>query len=146
MKIPSLKERRVNILIVENDIVTGCQLAEMLRRKGHDAVMVEELYCLDEIRARGSVDMVITDIFLSDISGLQIVLDVKEFDPGIKVVAMSGGGPALLFDYLDYAREFGADAVVRKPLDEAGVTRLLAQFPGMDAGQASLPRACVGHF
>lgn len=141
-----LKEQRVNILIVENDIVTGCQLAEILRRRGHEAVMVEELYCLEEIKARGSVDMVITDIFLNDVSGLQIVLDVKEFDPGIKVVAMSGGGPALVFDYLDYAREFGADAVVRKPLDEAGIARLLEQFPGVDACDVSLvPRASVGH-
>nr|WP_279343319.1 response regulator [Fundidesulfovibrio terrae] len=133
-------------MIVENDIVTGCQLAEILRSRGHEAVMVEELYCLEEIKARGSVDMVITDIFLNDVSGLQIVLDVKEFDPGIKVVAMSGGGPALVFDYLDYAREFGADAVVRKPLDEAGIAKLLEQFPCVDARDVSLvPRTPVGH-
>jgi len=128
----------VFILIVENDIVTGYHLAETLRRIGHEAVLVDELSCLEEIKARGGVDMVITDIFLNDVSGLQIVLDVKGFDPGIKVVAMSGGGPSAVFDYLDYAREFGADAVVRKPIDEAGMASLLRQLPSLGAVKGGL--------
>lgn len=115
-------------MIVENDSASATQIARMLLKCGHEVIMAEELYCLDEIKAQGRVDMVITDIFLNNASGLQIVLDVKGYDPGIKVVAMSGGGPSISTDYLDYAMEFGADAVVRKPLDEANVADLLKKF------------------
>lgn len=118
----------MRIMIVENDVASASQIAGILLKCGHEVVMAEELYCLDEIKSNGRIDMVITDIFLNNASGLQIVLDVKGYDPGIKVVAMSGGGPSISTDYLDYAMEFGADAVVRKPLDEASIVALLKKF------------------
>ena len=123
-----VQERRLRIMIVENDVASATQIAGMLLKCGHEVIMAEELYCLDEIKSRGQVDMVITDIFLNNASGLQIVLDVKGYDPGIKVVAMSGGGPSISTDYLDYAMEFGADAVVRKPLNEANMADLLKKL------------------
>lgn len=115
-------------MIVDNDAASADSLAAMLRKDGHEPFLADELYCLEEIKAGGHVDMVITSIFLNATSGLQIVLDVKEYDPGIKVVAMSGGGPSMIFDYLDYAMEFGADAVLRKPMNETGLSRLLQQL------------------
>jgi DNA-binding NtrC family response regulator len=124
----------VHILIVENDLVSATHVAEIARRGGHDVTLAEELYCLDEIKACGTVDVVITDIFLQNTSGLQIVLDVKKHHPGIKVVAMSSGGVTRNFDYLDYAVEFGADAVVRKPVDEAGLIGLLEGLRSCVAG------------
>jgi len=118
----------VHIMIVENDLVSAFHVAEIVKRGGHDVTMAEELYCLDEIKGHGAIDVVITDIFLQNTSGLQIVLDVKKFNPDIKVVAMSSGGVSRNFDYLDYAVEFGADAVVRKPVDEACLISLLERL------------------
>ena len=123
----------MHIMIVENDLVSACHVAEIVKRGGHDVLMGEELYCIDGLKEHGAIDVVITDIFLQDTSGLQIVLDVKKFNPDIKVVAMSAGGASKNFDYLDYAVEFGADAVVRKPVDEAGLIGLLERL-----------RVCVG--
>lgn len=128
----------MRILIVENDSVSAAYLAAMLRNQGHEAIITQELHCLDEIRTSGRVDVVITDIFLDNTSGLQIVLDVKDHYPDIKVVAISGGGEGGNFDYLDYAVEFGADAVVRKPAEPHVLAELLNGFAGVSAsgGQA----------
>ncbi|MFP5221174.1 MAG: response regulator [Acidobacteriota bacterium] len=129
-------------MIVENDLVSAFHVAEIVKRGGHDVTMAEELYCLDEIRGHGAIDVVITDIFLQNTSGLQIVLDVKRFNPDIKVVAMSSGGVSRNFDYLDYAVEFGADAVVRKPVDAACLISLLERFAPPAAGRHGLPPSC----
>lgn len=128
------KGAAVRIMIVEDDIESATNMAEMLMRNGHDVVLSDDLYCLDLIKRQGGVDVVITDIFLCRRSGLQIVLDVKDYDSEIKVIAMSSGGSSYNFDYLDYAVEFGADAVMRKPLDETSVVKLIERFsPGAAA-------------
>ncbi|WP_173080659.1 response regulator [Fundidesulfovibrio magnetotacticus] len=122
-------------MVLDNDDETALRLTRMLRTLGHDPFVAEARYYLEDLQEHGPFHLVITEIFLKDISGLQVVLGVKGLDASIKVVAMSGGAPpALSDDYLDYAREFGADAVVRKPLD---VERLDALLAGI--GQADGP-------
>ena len=129
----------MRIMIVEDDMESATSIAEILIRNGHDVILSDDLYCLDLIKQEGGVDMVITDIFLCRRSGLQIVLDVKDYNSGITVIAMSNGGAAYNFDYLDYAMEFGADAVLRKPLDERSVVRMVERFSS--GGSISMPVA-----
>lgn len=120
----------VRILIVENDALFAKELAETLHRHGHEIRLSGELRCLENIRRMADVDAVFTGIFLENISGLQIVLDIKKFDPSIKVVAISSKGAGGQFDYLDYAVEFGADAVLRKPLDQKRLAEVLLLVAG----------------
>jgi len=118
----------MRIMIFENDVLSAEYLARMLSCKGHDVVFAKDGCDTAELLRRHPSDLVITDIFLTNTSGLQIVLDVKGCSPGTKVLAVSGGGSTMNFDYLDYALEFGADAVLRKPLDEARLFRVLEMF------------------
>ena len=118
----------MRIMIVEDNTDSATNIAEILIKNGHDVILSDDLYCLDLIKQQGGVDMVITDIFLYRRSGLQIVLDVKDYNSGITVIAMSNGGSAYNYDYLDYAMEFGADAVIRKPLDERSVVSMVDRF------------------
>lgn len=115
-------------MLIENDVVSASHITEMLKKVGHKVMLARDGSTLPEILREAQVDMVITDIFLDSTSGLQVVLDVKELAPGVKVLAISGGGRTLNFDYLDYALEFGADAVMRKPLEEARLMSLLERF------------------
>lgn len=115
-------------MLIENDAVSANHITEMLKKVGHKVMLARDGSCLPEVLGSAQVDMVITDIFLDSTSGLQVVLDVKDIAPGVKVLAISGGGRTLNFDYLDYALEFGADAVMRKPLDESRLISLLDQF------------------
>jgi len=121
----------MRIMIFENDAVSAEYLSQLLRRQGHRVFMAKDGGNTAEQLRRNPADLVITDIFLANISGLQVVLDVKGCSPGTKVLAVSGGGNTLNFDYLDYALEFGADAVLRKPLDESSLLSVLKTFtPG----------------
>ncbi len=59
--------------------------------------------------------VVITDIFLPEIDGLEIIRALKQANPATKIIAISGGGMKGRLDYLNIAGHLGADFVLRKP-------------------------------
>ena len=70
-------------------------------------------------------DLVITDIHMPDISGLDVIRRLKQSQPWVKILAISGGsrylsGPASVAQ----AADIGADGIILKPFDEE---RLLAR-------------------
>ncbi len=67
--------------------------------------------------------MVITDIIMPDKEGLEFIMDLKEIDQDVKIIAMSGGGRLEPHSYLQMASKFGAKKVFQKPLS---ITLLLA--------------------
>jgi CheY-like chemotaxis protein len=60
-------------------------------------------------------DLVITDLIMPDEDGLKVIMKLKELKPGIKIIAISGGGKAGPGNYLNVARALGADEVLPKP-------------------------------
>ena len=65
------------------------------------------------------IDLLITDILMPDMDGLELTRDVQKKYPSIKILAMSGGGD----HYLEAAELFGASYVLNKPFE---VDRLLS--------------------
>lgn len=63
-------------------------------------------------------DLIITDIHMPDVSGLEVIRRVKESQPWVKVLAISGGSRYLSAAAgLDTAAEIGADGIILKPFD-----------------------------
>lgn len=60
-------------------------------------------------------DLVITDLIMPDEDGLKVIMKIREIKPGIKIIAISGGGKAGPGNYLNLARALGADEVFSKP-------------------------------
>ena len=60
------------------------------------------------------VDAVITDLFMPEMDGIEIVAAVRKLFPGVRVIAMSGR-PGV--DYLPVARELGVKHTLRKPFE-----------------------------
>ena len=60
-------------------------------------------------------DLVITDIIMPDEDGLKVILKIRQIKPGIKIIAISGGGKAGPGNYLNVAKALGADEVIPKP-------------------------------
>jgi DNA-binding response OmpR family regulator len=62
-------------------------------------------------------EVVVTDINMPDMDGIEIVTALREASSNVGVIAMSGGGlfaPGLL---LDSAAALGADLTLEKPFD-----------------------------
>jgi CheY-like chemotaxis protein len=75
-------------------------------------------------------DALVTDIFMPDADGLEVIQQFRREWPAIRIVAMSGGGRKVKGDYLEIAREAGADIALRKPVDPQELLRLVSAVPG----------------
>jgi CheY-like chemotaxis protein len=104
------------ILLVDDEADVRRALATFLRGMGHDvrtaANGVEAIAAL-----RDSTDLLITDINMPDMDGIEMVTTLRETASTMPIIAMSGGG---LFDkgmLLDAAEALGADLTLEKPFD-----------------------------
>src|SRR4051812_25576443 len=46
-----------------------------------------------------SVDLIITDVLMADGDGLELIRDVRQAQPGVRILAISGGGTSLTPTY-----------------------------------------------
>jgi CheY-like chemotaxis protein len=60
-------------------------------------------------------DLVITDLIMPDKDGLETIKELIAFDPGARIVAVSGGGRTGFTNVLHAAAAFGARDTLRKP-------------------------------
>lgn len=58
-------------------------------------------------------DLVITDIYMPERDGLELIEALRRTHPQVKILAMSGASGTM--DYLNKARSLGAAMVIRKP-------------------------------
>jgi len=59
-------------------------------------------------------DLVITDIVMPGMEGIEMIIEVKRNLPNLKIVAISGSKPY----YLYVAKKLGVEAVFNKPLNQ----------------------------
>jgi len=105
------------ILLVDDEPVVHRTLASYLRRCGHEVRVAKN--GLEAIAALGEApaDVVVTDINMPDMDGIEMVIALQETAPEVPVIAMSGGG---LFEtglLLDSAAALGAFRTLEKPFD-----------------------------
>jgi len=60
-------------------------------------------------------DLIITDIFMPEMEGLETIRELRRTSPDVKIVAISGGGERGMLSFLEHARRFGAVQTLEKP-------------------------------
>ncbi len=65
------------------------------------------------------VDLVITDIVMPGKEGIELIVELRQLHPQLKILAMSGGGRIGSKDYLRIAKFLGASVVLAKPFSSA---------------------------
>lgn len=103
------------IMVVDDEAQMRKLVRLMLTGNGYAVVEAstgkEALKYLEE----GDVDLLITDIVMPDMDGLELIQEAKKLRPVQKVLAVSGGGQIGESLYLKLAKKFGADGVLLKP-------------------------------
>ena len=113
------------ILLVDDDDQFRDMARVLLERQGH---MVEIARNGNEALARYRElrpDLVITDVIMPDMEGLETIRELRRISADIKIIAMSGGGRKSTSMYLKHAKEMGAAAILAKPFSNLELTQAI---------------------
>jgi len=105
------------ILIIDDDPEITGLLSKLLSRKNYDVKTVNK--GLDGVAeySKDNYNVVITDIVMPDIGGLEVIRLIKNTDKKANIIAMSGGALINSGTYLTMAKQLGAKYVFSKPFD-----------------------------
>lgn len=111
------------ILIIDDEPQIRSMLRLMLEREGYE--VVEALDGIEGIRIyrKNPVDLIITDLIMPNKDGIGMIIDLKKEFPGVKIIAMSGGGLNKPEGYLKGAKKLGAACTLTKPIDREEMLR-----------------------
>jgi CheY-like chemotaxis protein len=109
--------RMSNILVVEDNVQVAKLFRDTLTRAAHQVVVKangnEALQALEQ----QAFDLVITDIFMPEKDGLELIREIRAHKLDIKVIAISGGGKSKAPLYLEMAKKLGASRTLNKPFE-----------------------------
>jgi len=112
------KQMPYRILVVDDDpLVTRCA-GQALSHSGFEVLVAENGKRAKAIFTEQSVDLVIADIVMPEMEGLEMIIALRKSRPLLPIVAISGADE----QYLKLAVAFGARAALAKPLS---MTKLL---------------------
>ena len=104
------------ILVIEDDKVVAASLATFLRKDGHAVETVHDgIQGLARIAA-DSPDVVVTDVFMPEMDGLEAIRALRLERPDLPIIAISGGGSISSTDVLRMAHALGAKEILSKPI------------------------------
>ncbi len=104
-----------HILLIDDDDLFRPSLRAGLEQMGHT---VDEARNGEEGLARQAhraADLVLTDIIMPEKEGIETITELLKKYPGLKIIAMSGGGRNNATGYLHVAQMMGARQVLAKP-------------------------------
>ena len=125
------------VLIIDDNAAIGEMIGRMQEGDAFQCVTLISGEDLAGHLKRNSFDLVITDILMPDVEGIEIIRELRHDFPEIPIIAMSGGGHSIGIDVLRSAQQLGACAVLAKPFLRKDLMAAIEQaFSGINAKAA----------
>nr|MEE4269513.1 response regulator [Candidatus Krumholzibacteria bacterium] len=116
------------ILIIEDDNEVREYLESVISRAGYEVISAENGKEGVELFATQPADLVVTDIIMPEKDGIETIMDLRRANPGLKVIAISGGGRSEPENYLHSARLLGANRTMKKPFTNQEMLAAIADL------------------
>ncbi len=127
------------VMVIDDDHDYLAFLAALFERAGYDCVAFSRAQAALDYMRDNDVDVVITDIFMPEIDGIELLKAIQHYNARTRVIALSGADPMNMGMYLRAMRAFGAIASFAKPVDIKGLLGAVAQCADQRAGRAAVP-------
>ena len=118
------------ILIEDSNYLRGI-LKKTLEYEGHEVFEAQDGKAGERLYREEHAELVITDIVMPNKDGIETIIELRRDFPGIKILAISGGGRLKSECYLDMAKSLGAHDTLGKPFKQKdlleSVRKLLKQ-------------------
>lgn len=104
-----------NIIIADDDARVLRATGRLLEAEGHEVTLVPDGGEILKQFSTRQVDLVLTDIYMPEMDGIEVLIKLRRSHPGARIVAMSAGGFRANLSPLQDALLLGAHGVLRKP-------------------------------
>ncbi len=123
--------------MVDDDDLLAESVAEYLRRHGYDVQMAREGRAAMDLLARQRFALVISDIFMPEVDGIELLGLLRRCIPSPAIIAMSGSGVSRVEGMLKMASVLGAGRTLAKPFQPTHLIRLVHELIGPGAVKAT---------
>ena len=125
------------ILVFDDEPSILLMIKKMLEKAGHEVDIALNGKDGMELFEKNKPDLVITDIIMPIKEGLETILELRKKHPGLKIIAISGGGRISPDGYLPGAKLLGADMVFQKPLVQKEFMEAVSMLLNKNKGNSS---------
>ncbi len=108
-------EGRGRLIVVDDDETVRKFMVEMLSEEGHSVAAAETGERAVEMIRSAPFDLVVTDLLMPGISGIEVLQAAKQHDPSLEVIVVTAHAS---IDTAIKALRFGAYDLITKPLDD----------------------------
>ncbi|MBT5269499.1 MAG: response regulator [Candidatus Marinimicrobia bacterium] len=109
--------KRNNVLIIDDDTELRKYIVSTLNSLGCKTIEAsdgeEGLAFFQDFQ----IDLVITDIYMPKMNGIELIQNIRQLDSKINIVAMSGDFRNHNHNSLEWAKAMGALEIIEKPFD-----------------------------
>lgn len=106
----------MRVMLVDDDKDIRGTLRRFLESRSHTVLEADGGNRAMRSLQSTQVDVIVSDLYMPDGDGLELVRQVSKRWPQIRLIVVSSGGTLGLRDLLPVARSLGASATLRKPL------------------------------
>jgi CheY-like chemotaxis protein len=114
------------ILIIDDEASVRTMLRRVLEEAGHTVFEAPDGREGLNLSRKERTDVVVTDLYMPDTDGIEVIRALRKGSTHPKIICMSGGGQAEVFDWGTAAMSLGADSVLMKPFDPLSLLAVLA--------------------
>ncbi len=116
-----MEKPEATVLVVDDDPDLLQSLRVLLEAYDYTVIMAANAAAAIAAVSEQQPDLVLTDIYMPDADGFELINALRQHNLNVPVVAMSGGGRVGGYDNLSVATHLGAVAVIDKPFSNASL-------------------------
>lgn len=121
------------ILIIDDQELVRRSLRKVLEKAGHEVDEAPDGQAALRRFAGDPADLVITDVYMPNMDGIEFLIRLHEAFPEAAVITMSGGGHLAKERVLEASRSLGALATLEKPFEVGAVLGEVERALGLHA-------------
>jgi DNA-binding response OmpR family regulator len=105
------------ILVIDDEPLLRSTVVTILTREGFSVEEASDGAAGIAMFHKNPPDVVITDIFMPNRDGIEVIKELKRSYPRTKIIAMTGGGQTRMMEIASAANLLGADHILHKPFE-----------------------------
>lgn len=127
----------IKVLVADDDDIMRSMVTTVLEKYDFDITQVDDGAKAVEKALAQKFDLIITDIMMPEIEGIEVISKIIDKWPKSKIIAISSEGRTGFTSFLQIAETVGATASIQKPFAPDELLSTIRSL-GIETGQSDL--------